>query len=228
VRRAYDAEQSRLGLLEAAQELFSEHGFERTTTRRIADLAGVDAALIARYFGGKEGLYLAAVAADGAPAIADHLDSPRSVAVWLFDRTRGSGPGPVMQALVRSDTAPDIRAAAADRLDRLMIGPLAAALSARSVPQPRLRAEIVVFSLVGLVVGRAQPGSDLATTDQAELVDLVEASLTAIMASPSAPVPVRLSGGAPAAPQPASAAPASAAPASAAPASAAPARVRGG
>ncbi|NDF14343.1 TetR/AcrR family transcriptional regulator [bacterium] len=46
-------------LLRAASELFSRKGFENTRTLEIAKVAGVNEALIARYFGGKEGLLLA-------------------------------------------------------------------------------------------------------------------------------------------------------------------------
>jgi AcrR family transcriptional regulator len=46
-------------LLRAAADLFSRKGFENTRTLEIARSAGVNEALIARYFGGKEGLLLA-------------------------------------------------------------------------------------------------------------------------------------------------------------------------
>lgn len=48
-----------LSLLRAAAALFSRKGFENTRTLEIAKVAGVNEALIARYFGGKEGLLLA-------------------------------------------------------------------------------------------------------------------------------------------------------------------------
>ena len=46
-------------LLRAACELFSEKGYENTRTLEIAKAAGANEALIARYFGGKEGLLTA-------------------------------------------------------------------------------------------------------------------------------------------------------------------------
>src|SRR6266536_411309 len=55
-RRPYDAQASRSALVDAATALFDERGYEATTIRQIGELAGVDAALIARYFGGKEGI----------------------------------------------------------------------------------------------------------------------------------------------------------------------------
>ena len=69
--RSRDAAASKDALLQAAQTLFGEQGFEGTTIREIGERAGVDAALIARYFGSKADLYIAAVAAEdaeGAPA----------------------------------------------------------------------------------------------------------------------------------------------------------------
>jgi AcrR family transcriptional regulator len=62
--RSRDAQASRQQLFSAAQELFAQKGFERTTLREIGELAGVDAALVARYFGSKADLYVAVVAAE--------------------------------------------------------------------------------------------------------------------------------------------------------------------
>ena len=49
---------TRSRLLEAAGVLFSEEGFERTTARKICDLARVNSAAVNYYFGGKERLYV--------------------------------------------------------------------------------------------------------------------------------------------------------------------------
>lgn len=52
-------EQTRAALIEAAMPVFGQAGFEAASTRAIADRAGVNLALIAYHFGGKQGLYLA-------------------------------------------------------------------------------------------------------------------------------------------------------------------------
>jgi len=44
-------------LLDAAEELFSERGFEGTSVRRLASAAGCNVASVNYYFGGKEKLY---------------------------------------------------------------------------------------------------------------------------------------------------------------------------
>jgi len=58
--RVRDAARTRTAILAAARELFAQHGFGATTMRAVAAAAGVSPHLITRYFGGKEGLLLAA------------------------------------------------------------------------------------------------------------------------------------------------------------------------
>jgi AcrR family transcriptional regulator len=50
-------------ILEAAQRLFAEVGFEKTTIRGVAAQAGIDPALVMQYFGSKEGLFAASARA---------------------------------------------------------------------------------------------------------------------------------------------------------------------
>jgi AcrR family transcriptional regulator len=52
---------TRQKILDAAREVFAADGFDRSSTRSIAAAAGVNSALIFRYFGSKAGLYEAAV-----------------------------------------------------------------------------------------------------------------------------------------------------------------------
>ena len=47
-------------ILAAAQQLFAEVGFERTTIRSVAARAGIDPALVMQHYGSKEGLFAAA------------------------------------------------------------------------------------------------------------------------------------------------------------------------
>jgi TetR/AcrR family transcriptional regulator, regulator of cefoperazone and chloramphenicol sensitivity len=53
-------DQTREALVDAAIEIFGRDGFRAASTRSIADVAGVNQALIGYHFGGKPGLYLAA------------------------------------------------------------------------------------------------------------------------------------------------------------------------
>ncbi|WP_137389418.1 CerR family C-terminal domain-containing protein [Rhodoligotrophos defluvii] len=64
-RRAPDRrDATRERLLTAAIDVFGRYGFDATTTRALAEAAGVNLQAIPYHFGGKEGLYIAA---------ADHL-----------------------------------------------------------------------------------------------------------------------------------------------------------
>jgi AcrR family transcriptional regulator len=48
-------------ILDIAQELFSQHGFEGTSVRVLAKAAGVNGAMISYYFGSKEKLFQAMI-----------------------------------------------------------------------------------------------------------------------------------------------------------------------
>jgi AcrR family transcriptional regulator len=58
------SERTRAAILKAAQELFAELGFERTTVRAIAAGAAIDPALVMRYFGSKDELFAEATVFD--------------------------------------------------------------------------------------------------------------------------------------------------------------------
>jgi len=53
-KRKRQAEERRKQLIDTALKLFAAKGFENTTTKNIAEAAGVAQGLIYHYFGGKE------------------------------------------------------------------------------------------------------------------------------------------------------------------------------
>ncbi|MEU4803239.1 TetR family transcriptional regulator [Actinosynnema sp. NPDC023587] len=59
--RRSGGEDTKAALLAAARETFVERGYEGATVRSIAARAGVDAAMVNHWFGGKEGLFAKAV-----------------------------------------------------------------------------------------------------------------------------------------------------------------------
>ena len=141
-------------LLAAAQELFAERGYERVTTREIAERAGVDATLIARYFGSKAGLYLAALRAelgDGPPP--DLLEPDRMAA--LLGRVDARGPGPVFQSAVHPHEDESVQAAAREALHARLVSPLRERFATAGVEDPQLRAELVAAAFAGIALGRA-------------------------------------------------------------------------
>jgi AcrR family transcriptional regulator len=63
-RRARNATATRSAILTAARARFARDSYERVGVREIAADAGVNAALVIRYFGSKEQLFAAAIAQD--------------------------------------------------------------------------------------------------------------------------------------------------------------------
>jgi AcrR family transcriptional regulator len=55
--RRTGGEDTRAALLAAAREVFAEQGYQGATVRGIAARAGVDAAMVNHWFGGKQGLF---------------------------------------------------------------------------------------------------------------------------------------------------------------------------
>jgi len=171
VRRPHDAAASRAALLEAARDLFRELGYERATTREIAARAGVDAALIARYFGSKENLFIASIA-EIDPAETEIEFEPREFVAYLLEYWDERGHNPVSRALASPVLSEDARREIGAVVADLMLTPEAAELRARGTPNPELRAELLVALAVGVAMTRAN--GTLETLAGATLEQLVE------------------------------------------------------
>jgi AcrR family transcriptional regulator len=179
--RSRDAAGSRDALLRAAQTLFGQQGFESTTIREIGEQAGVDASLIARYFGSKADLYIAAMVAEEAEAVPIEYEGLQHMADVLVTRADRRGPGPLLQAIVRSDTSTEILDAALDRLARRLVDPLVANMRAQGVDRPQLRAEVAVSALLGFRLGRSLGWFDeIRSAPRDEVVALIVDALGAI------------------------------------------------
>jgi AcrR family transcriptional regulator len=147
-RRTHDAAASRSALLAAGAELFHERGYDGATVREIGDRAGVDPALIARYFGGKEGLYLAVLAeedgASGAP-----LDAHTMVAELLAHWDQ-HGHSPVSRALGALELSDDVREQVRTVVRRRLVERFAL-----TGADAALRAEILIALVLGISLTRA-------------------------------------------------------------------------
>ena len=162
--RRHDAEASRAALLAAAGALFEERGYDAATVREIGERAGVDPALIARYFGGKEGLYLAALQHGALPA--PPADAAGALA-WMLDRSDQRGHGPIPHAMVSPTLSECVRDQVQEILRRRAIEPLAASLGGADA---RLRAELLVAVATGITLVRA--GGTLPALAEAPLEEL--------------------------------------------------------
>jgi AcrR family transcriptional regulator len=149
---------TRDAVAEAARRQFAELGYDRATLRGIAREAGVDPALVVRFYGSKDGLFREVMAlppavtealaglAEGpretigrrlAEAVVGMLEDPRSRAV-VVGRIRSASSHPDAAALVRETVTRDV-------------GRLVAAVTD---DRPQVRAVLVGSQVVGLALAR--------------------------------------------------------------------------
>ncbi|AOS62767.1 TetR/AcrR family transcriptional regulator [Actinoalloteichus hymeniacidonis] len=144
-------------LLAAAREVFAERSFEQATVRMIAERAGVDAAMVNHWFGGKDGLFATAVALPFDPGLliptvveGDRAQAPARM-IGAFLSIWDAHPGG-FAALFHSYSSNEAAAGMLrDALDRLVIGE---ALARLGVDRASTRAALCASQLVGLGVVR--------------------------------------------------------------------------
>jgi AcrR family transcriptional regulator len=179
-RRPHDAEASRRALLDAARRVFDEVGYDRATTREIGERAGVDPALIARYFDSKEGLFLAAIAVR-APGDEELDYAPAELLRFLLERWDERGHNPISRALASPTLTPGARRQISAVVgDRVLAG-LVGELRERGTGDAELRAELLVALAVGVAMTRANGTLEtLAATPRDDLLDALGPLLDAL------------------------------------------------
>lgn len=171
----------RTAILNAARRAFALRPYAAVTLRGIAADAGVSAALIVKYFGGKEQLFDAV--ADFGPDVDLLLSVPRErlgrhlVETALVTRREG-GPLPLLR-VVFAIAAGDERVLLTERFREQATGRIAALLGG---PDARLRAELVVAQFLGLsaVLGIHRDG-EAATADLERVVGLYAPGVQALI-----------------------------------------------
>jgi AcrR family transcriptional regulator len=150
---------TRAAILDAARTAFAERGYDGVSIRAVARGAGVDPALVHRFYGSKEALFVAAMELPVSPSalveglLAEGVErlGERLVRTFLtlFDEPAAFAP---FLALIRAAVSHD-RAAAMLRqfIAREVLGRLAAAASP---DRPELRASLAGSQIVGLAMAR--------------------------------------------------------------------------
>jgi AcrR family transcriptional regulator len=95
-RRRRTSDEIKTLLVNSARELFAERGFGGTTTREIADRAGVDETLLFRNFTNKERIFQEAVARPIERFLNDYTEH------WLHTPLAESDPEEILRAFVES------------------------------------------------------------------------------------------------------------------------------
>lgn len=183
--RRRDAEATKDAILNAARSAFSEAGYDHVGLRDIAARAGVDVALIGRYFGSKEELFIAVLAAGKPHRPNAYPGEKEGLGVWMAREVmtrRESDPTGLLlfqHSVTSSGTAAIIRALVMEHV----VKPLGAALGG---PDGELRASLIYSQLVGMGVARRLIKLDpLATAEREALIGFVGRAIQAIVDAPA-------------------------------------------
>jgi AcrR family transcriptional regulator len=141
-------------ILEAARELFSEVGFERTTIRGVASRAGIDPALVMQHFGSKERLFAEAArwpSEQETVLAASREELPHAALADVFTRFEGEGSEAAIALMRNCLTHP---AAAAVMRDEVMCERAAGVAQTLGGEDAELRAGLIGACLMGLGMAR--------------------------------------------------------------------------
>ena len=156
--RPRNAAVTRDSILEAARERFSRHSYEDVGVRQIASDAGVDAALISRYFGSKDDLFAAVLSScDTGETL---FDGPREtfgrrLADKLIYHPKEGAALQGMHIMLRSIGSPRAIEMVRQSGDERFFGPFVAWLGA---PEAEVRAQLCASLLMGMTVSRELSG----------------------------------------------------------------------
>ena len=188
---------TRARLIEAARTLFQERGYDATSVRAIAGAAGVDAAMINHYFGGKEGLFQEAMDLPVSPAktfrtVLDGItpaNIPARIAAQYVEVWEGEDSGPAMIALLRRAMSdPDQVQVLSSRMTEGLLLPLAKVLSSDHPDDAQLRVAMIASQLFGMMVARhILRLSPLAALSVEQVRAVIEQTITIIVNAESYP-----------------------------------------
>jgi AcrR family transcriptional regulator len=184
-RRRRDAAATRSAILEAATRRFACQGYQCAGVREIAADAGVDPAMVNRYFGSKEGLFAEVI--EHAFDIRYLVDGDRATLAERLARKVVYGrediagdqriPRIPLLLMLRSATEPHAAELIRASLDRNVLRPLAECLDG---PDAEVRAAMVIAQCTGFaILNQMLRPRALAEAQQEELVVLLKESLAA-------------------------------------------------
>lgn len=165
-----NADATREAILDAARIAFSEKGIDGVGVREIAEAAGCNAALVNRYFGGKEQLFEAALV--GAFSMEDLFDVPRDqfakvLAQYMVGKRKDARCFDPMFLALRSTTNPTAAALIRSEIQRHLTDKYVNWLEGENREQ---RAALIVSLFSGFYLCRHVIGNDGMATEADEVL----------------------------------------------------------
>jgi len=154
-RRPRDSAATRRRLLQAAQELFAAVGYDATTVRAVADRAGVNQALLFRYFGNKRGLFLEAVQSEVLALLAGPQEDllERSLTAMLSgERDRSTQ---ILMAVLRAAGSEQIGEEVRQQLGEAYSAAFAAQAVSDDPQDCAVRGELLLAWVLGIALARS-------------------------------------------------------------------------
>lgn len=181
--RRRDAEATRAAILDAAKAHFARSGYDRAALRDIAGDAGCDVALIKRYFGGKEALFIEALKASFRPDRLAAWDRPtfaREVAVMMADNTHlDEERTHSFQFLLRTATSPTTAPLLNVAIQERFLAPIREWLGGEDAAG---RARVLAAVYIGLLVERLIRDQPLAGREREVFITRAAAMIEAAVA----------------------------------------------
>jgi AcrR family transcriptional regulator len=173
--RPRDADATRRALLDAARVLFAQDGYDATTVRAVADRAGVNQALLFRYFGNKEGLFAEAVRGRALDVLTSGPPAE------LLDRILAAVLQPaeapeVFLAVLRGTGSTRVGDQLRVELEQIFTAALADLVDTADRADAEARAHLLMAWLLGITLMRSIPSTNAQLSTEASLPHLRRAA----------------------------------------------------
>ena len=153
-KRRNSAQDTKSVLLHHAERAFTAAGFDDVGVRDIAQAAGVNPALVNRYFGSKQGLFEAVLAAQPDPApLIDGVEPARWGEVLAAMMVKKVGSDPTVDPfliMLRSAQSKTVGALVHQSVEESLIEPFA--LHYGSTPRARAKSRLILSFILGVDV----------------------------------------------------------------------------
>ncbi len=151
-KRRRNAQATREAIIEAARVRFMSSAYEQVSLRDVAAAAGIDPALVIRYFGSKEGLFERVLTTElvaPAHAVGDRATFGARMAAAAFRKDEAHHRYETINTAIWSAASPTAARIVKRDVEERFVKPLAAALEG---PDAEIRASLIMALMMGTAI----------------------------------------------------------------------------